>query len=102
MNDYEDRKIAKNSYDWGFISTARVTDGRQPYETAVKHPGYRDGEIVIVEAYDDPETARAGHEKWVGIMKNPPDELTDCNNSYISQLYTELGEPRTFKYKPKS
>ena len=69
------------------IDTARVTDGSQPYETGVAHPEYNGGKWIIVEAYDTKEEAKKGHAKWVQVMtENPPDQLVDCQNSYISNL----------------
>ena len=52
---YEDRKVARYDATWGFISTVSVNDGNQPYETAVEHSAYNDGDMVIVQAYDTKE-----------------------------------------------
>lgn len=83
-NNYESRKVAKwNSPDHTrMVSTARVSDGYQPYETAFKHPDYNDGAMVIVEAYDTKEEAQTGHKKWLKIMlEGPlPDFLKDARN----------------------
>lgn len=87
---YDQRKVDRNNYDWGFISTAEVTDGNQPYETAVSHKRYGSN-IIVVESYDTKEQAKIGHEKWVKIMtaEKLPDTLTECYNSTISNLYKE-------------
>lgn len=92
IGSYKSRKVDRFEADWGFISTARVTDGSKPYETAVQHKDYGDGNMVIVECYDTKEQAQAGHVKWVGIMtSNPPDELVDCNNAGLAQFGSALG-----------
>lgn len=84
MNDYDDRKVARDEYGWGFISTVFVIAGRKDYETAVKHPDYNDGDMVIVDCYATEKEAKRGHQKWIKIMENPPDQLKDCANSEIA------------------
>lgn len=81
---YESRKVARDEFDWGFISTAAVSDGSRPYETAVEKNGY----MVIVEAYDTKEQAHMGHLEWLIKMTDPngPPKLKDCSNSGIQQL----------------
>lgn len=78
-DDYEQRCIGRFDADWGFVSTARVYDADKPYETAVKHPDYNDGKIVIVEPYDTRGEAEKGHAKWVDTMtaEKLPDTLQD-------------------------
>ena len=99
MNNYEERKVDR--FDGGYgkmVSTARVSDGRQPFETAVAHPEYNGGDIIVVEAYDTIEQARAGHAKWEGLMRKDalPDTLVDCSNSEVQSLCTALGEKPEF------
>ncbi len=78
------------------ISTAFVTDGAKPYETAVGHPDYNDGKYVIVQAYDTVEEARTQHFQWVRQMTNEPLPtcLIDCGNG----MFGSPGEqyPRTY------
>ena len=96
--NYADRMVDRNEYDWGFISTARCSDGSQPFETAVQHDKYadEDGEtdnMIIVESYDNTEEAQAGHDKWVEIMTNkPPSKLMDCQNAGIGKLCGAFGD----------
>lgn len=92
---YKDRVVGLNTFDWGFISTAKVNDGRKLFETAVKHQDFNDGEMVIVACYDTKKEAQTGHDKWITKMENPPKELIDIANSEISQF---IGE-ETFKRK---
>lgn len=83
------------------VSTALVTDGDRPYETAFQHPAYNDGHMVIVESYDTKEDAQEGHNKWLKIMKEGPlpDKLVDCGNSGISQLCNAMGNSEFPKAK---
>jgi hypothetical protein len=93
MGNYETRKVGNDKFDWGFVSTCRVSDGRKPYETAVEHNRYvrADGkrdEMCIVENYDTREEAEKGHAKWVAAMtgKDLPATLTDCCNSEVAEM----------------
>ena len=88
----QERQIGRDDYDWGFVSTVRVGDGAHPYETAVEHPDYNNGSMVIVEAYDTMEDATIGHARWCDTMVNePPDMLQDCCNAQIATMGVELG-----------
>ena len=95
MGNYEDRCVARfDDKESGlFISTARVTDGEKPIETAVAHPDYNDGDIVIVAKYDTEEQATEGHANWIAWMTTEPlpEKLVDCGNSGISQLCEMVG-----------
>jgi hypothetical protein len=90
VDDYDQRMVGRHEYEHGYISTARVLDGRQPYETAVCDDRYRDGgDMVIVEAYDTKAEAEAGHAKWVVTMTagDAPHELTDCENAEMAAVF---------------
>ncbi len=104
VGNYESRKIARyeGNNDF-FISTAAVSDGEQPYETAVCHPEYNGGEHVIVAAYPTRETAEKGHSRWVGVMTAAklPAELCDCGNSITSKLCGFFGSGMTFRRKAR-
>lgn len=94
IGNYQKRKVGHDKFPWGMISTALVSDGKKRYETAIEHPEYRGGKIVIVEAYDGIEIAREGHAKWVALMTADklPDTLEECCNSSIEQLLKEFSE----------
>lgn len=74
------------------LSTALVTDGVKPFESAMAHPSYNGGQIIILEAYDTKEQAQAGHEKYLAIAKADgwPDEITERNNSEVGLLLESL------------
>jgi hypothetical protein len=94
--NYADRKVGRDSYPHGWISTAAVSDGAKPYETAVNDSRYSrangEKEMVIVDAYDTIEDARAGHAKWLAAMTAdaPPLYLDDCFNSEVGRLAASL------------
>lgn len=86
--NYDQRRVGRDDFDWGFVSTARVSDGVKPYETAIQSEEYappadptKTDAMVIVESYDTADEARAGHAKWRALMIDaPPAELVDCGN----------------------
>ena len=92
---YEERRVGRyDDENVGLmVSTASVNDGAHPFETAVAHPEYNDGAMVIVEAYDTKEDAKVGHERWVTTMiaKELPKQLVDCCNSEVGQLSSAAG-----------
>lgn len=93
FGNYEQRKVANHKAENGSeVDTARVSDGRQPFETAVSHPDYNNDEWVIVEAYDTKELAQLGHDRWVKTMTTEPlpEELRDCANSGVQQFCDAL------------
>lgn len=96
MFNYESRKVASWQNETGdqMVSTARVSDGNQPFETAFEHPEYNDGKIVIVEAYDTKEEAEAGHVRWLKVMTEGPlpDSLRECCNAGVAQLLGALSD----------
>ena len=91
MGNYQERAVDRFENDETIVDTARCSDGSKPYETGVCNPAYNDGDWVIVESYDTEEEAKEGHNKWVEIMTvdKKPDELVDCHNAYISQLFDD-------------
>ena len=102
---YEQRKVDRYETEELFISTAHVIDSRKPYETAIAHPAYNEGAIVIVQMYDNIEDAQAGHDKWVQIMTADklPDYLTDANDSELTDVKDKLvGKSWRIKYKERS
>lgn len=88
MSNYEDRKV--DNFEEGdlFIDTCAVNDSAKPYETAIGHPNYNDGKLVIVELYDTKEQAQEGHNKWVKIMTTEPlpERLYDASQNALSSL----------------
>ena len=98
-DDYEKRVIGRDDFDWGFVSTAMVSDGAQPYETAVLHSNYAEADdlsvtrkMVIVEGYESAAEAKVGHAKWLDTMVNTePDKLIECGNAKIASLAKAMG-----------
>ena len=100
-DNYDERKIGRwDSEDClSMVSTCSVTDGRKPFETAVLHPSYNKGKMVIVECYNTKEEAHKGHDRWLELMLEDklPLTLVDCANSEISQLCENFDAPMAFE-----
>ena len=93
MGNYEARKVDTYEENDLFVDTCAVSDSTQPYETAVQHPAYNNGKMVIVELYDTKEEAQQGHDKWVDLMlKNPPNVLHDVSTCASASLLREVVE----------
>ena len=104
IGNYDSRRIGRyEKSDKELVSTARISDGKQPFETGIAHPDYNDGNIVIVEAYSTVEAAEEGHAKWESLMKanNLPDPLVDCCNAGIGELYSMVGGDVTYPRKKR-
>ena len=93
LDTYESRCVDRHEDGDLLVSTAAVIDSDHPYETAVAHPAFNGGLIVIVETYDTVEDAESGHQKWVQIMTAPelPAELKDVSTCGIVKLAAALG-----------
>ena len=91
--NYSERMVDRYQEGKILVSTACVSDGDKLYETAIEHPEYKDGKIIVVEAYDTRKEAKQGHERWLKIIVDGPlpDYLLDCQNAKIGQLAGELG-----------
>jgi len=98
VGTYQDRKIDRFEKDKLIVDTAKVSDGKQPYETGISHPEYNGGSWVIVDMYPTVDLAKHGHNHWVEVMtaENLPDKLVDCGNAELAQLMIALGKPLEF------
>ena len=101
MDAYKDRKVGRWDSEDGLqmVSTCLVNDGREPFETAVRHPAYNGGDMVIVECYLAKELAQVGHDKWRKLIVSDklPSALTDCGNSEISQMCDAVNADMVFE-----
>lgn len=86
-----------------FVDTCKVWDSEEPYETAIKHPDYNNGQIIIVDTYLDKESAQIGHKEWIKTITsdNPPDELIDVSKCTLAKMINKLGDPMIYKRRTK-
>lgn len=92
-DNYDDRCVGRfdDEQKGTMVSTAMVSDGKEPYETAIIYPGFNDGDMMIVEAYSSKDRAKKGHSKWLKKVKsgNLPDTIEDCMNAKLCSLLDE-------------
>lgn len=81
----EERRVAVYEEGELFVSTVYAPDTGS-YETAIGHPFYDSGSLIIVEEYGTIEEAQTGHAKWLALMTadNLPNTLTDV---HIDEIY---------------
>jgi hypothetical protein len=93
LGNHEERKVAHYNKDGVFVDTCLVTDSAQPYETAIEHPAYNNGTMIIVALYDTKEEAQAGHDKWVKQLTSEPLPLAiaDVSSSGIATFARDIG-----------
>ncbi len=91
--NYDSRKVDRFEDGPMFVSTAMVTDSEKPYETAICHPEYNNGKIVIVETYDSRKAAQNGHARWVSKMtaSELPETITDASGAFVASLADAFG-----------
>ena len=96
LGNYEERKVDnyKDEKKGLCIDTCMVTDSKKDYETAIGHPQYNDGSLIIVELYDTKEEAQEGHNIWVKRMtgKKLPGQLKDVSTAEIAKLCDICGK----------
>ena len=102
FDDYEERKVDRYEKDRVMISTARVYDSDLDFETAVQHPAFNGGRIVIVECYSTREEAAVGHQRWVAKMTADriPAVLEDVS-SYCLAKFARAAEGSMFSERGK-
>ncbi len=81
------------------VSTVQVFDTDTPFETAILHPDFAKDSWVVVECYNDRETAERGHDKWVGVMtaEKLPGALVDVSTAFAAKMCRDLGDPLIFE-----
>lgn len=101
IGTYEQRRVDRYEKGGLMISTASMPDSEKPFETAVAHPEYNEGKIIIVEEYDTKKEAQEGHNRWVKTMthKKLPVQLKDVSSAGIALLSNAIGGERAYKRK---
>lgn len=88
-HDVDARRVQQDRIDKLFVSTMRVTDSIYPYETAIEHPLYNNGVMIIVENYNSKKAAQNGHKKWLKKMtsKKLPAKIADVGQSEVQRTF---------------
>ena len=83
-NGKPEDKVNRTEFDEKIIDTCFTYDNG--FETAVSHPQFYDGKWIIVEYYDDKESAAKGHNKWVEFIKEDKFDKIKCIDKYLVDL----------------
>lgn len=100
IGTYAERKIDNyNGKDGLVVDTCAISDSNKPYETAVEHPAYDEGKMVIVELYDTKEEAQKGHDKWLKRMTTGklPETLRNVFTASVTSLCDVLGKNKNWR-----
>lgn len=105
IGNYEDRCVGRYKDDKNKIcvSTVAVTDSDKPYETAIVHPRYDNGKVIIVQMYSTKDQAENGHKKWIKIMtsKELPKTIRDVSTADIAKFCDAVGGNDSWRVHPK-
>lgn len=105
FKSYQERVVDRYEDDENeiMVSTAEVTDSELSFETAVVHPDYNDGKIVIVDSYGTKESAAEGHKKWVKIITTEPlpEHLTEKGLSVVSLMLDFVDDSPDWRVFPR-
>ncbi len=84
LNGKLEDKVGNDEFDGKIVDTCYTYDNG--YETAISHPEFDNGDWIIVEYYDDKESATKGHNKWVELIKEDKFDKIRCVDRYIVAL----------------
>jgi len=78
MSDNYKSRVVKNTKRNTFtLDTVRVADRELPYETAVAHKDFNDGDWIVLEWSETKEDAERTHDKWLAKLDAGVDSLLD-------------------------
>ena len=76
-NNYDLRVVKNTERNTFTLDTAMVTDRALPYETAVAHKNFNDGDWIVLEWSETKEDAERTHDKWLAKLDAGVDSLLD-------------------------
>lgn len=87
LGTYEERNVANFKNDIFEIDTSRVTDRAVPYETAIAHKDFRNGDWIILGWRKTKEEAQKYHDEMVKYFTDHEHELTFIDDVYERTRY---------------
>jgi hypothetical protein len=86
------------------VDTCLIDDSDQPFETAVQHSNYNNGQWIVVGVYNTIEEALTGHHKWIEIMTTEPlpNKLVDIATDPITKTLRVLGDASLTFYRKRN
>lgn len=87
MGNYEERVVARFDSDEFSIDTALVTDRAQPYETAIAHKDFNNGERIILGWRRTKEDAQKFHDEMVAYYTCHGEAVQKIEDVYTHVMY---------------
>lgn len=88
IGNYEQRVVDNFKNDLFTVDTAFVTDRQPPYETAVTHKEFNNGNWIILEWSETKEKAQETHNKWVEYFLN--NDVQEIQDSYTMETFKKI------------
>lgn len=82
IGTYEQRNVANYKNDIFEIDTSYVTDRIKPYETAIAHKDFRNGNWIVLGWRETKEQSQRFHDKMVKYFTAHEQELTSIKDVY--------------------
>ena len=88
IGNYDQRQVKRTRTEHFTVDTALCTDRPIPYETAISHDGFRNGEWIILGWRHTKEEAKKFH-----------DEVVEFYKTHTVTEITDVYENKTFRLK---
>ena len=92
IGNYSERKVDRFETDLFTIDTALVTDRELPYETAIAHKDFNDGEWIILGWRITKEEAQKFHDEMVAFYTCHGETVQKIEDLYDNVVYERKGE----------
>ena len=92
IDTYEYRKVDRFDSDEFTVDTALVTDREQPYETAIAHKDFNDGEWIVLGWRRTKEEAQKFHDEMVAYYTCHGETVQKIEDVYDNVVYERKGE----------
>lgn len=92
IDTYEYRKVDRFENDLFTVDTVLVTDRKQPYETAIAHKDFNDGEWIVLGWRSTKEEAQKFHDEMVAYYTCHGETVQKIEDVYDNMVYERKGE----------
>lgn len=90
LGTYEARVVDNFKNDLFTIDTAWVSDREQPYETAIAHKNFNDGDWIILGWSNTKEEAQIFHNRMVEFFSTRGIDVTKIVDAYTGVEYARV------------
>lgn len=90
IGTYEDRVVDNFKNDLFTIDTAWVSDREQPYEIAIAHKNFNNGNWIVLGWSDTKEEAQTFHNRMVEFFRINAGDITEITDAYTGVTYARV------------